>query len=55
MMIYRSDMIYHNTGVNKCKYKNEQNFILPTKIPAHEQYAGFFAVYYILGELCASY
>ena len=26
-----------------------------TKIPAHEQYAGIFAVYYILGELCASY
>ncbi|EEX69008.1 hypothetical protein MITSMUL_04078 [Mitsuokella multacida DSM 20544] len=25
-----------------------------TKIPAHEQYAGIFAVYYILGELCAS-
>lgn len=25
-----------------------------TKIPAHEQYAGIFAVYYILGELRAS-
>jgi len=28
---------------------------IDTKIPAHEQYAGIFAVYYILGELCASY
>ena len=28
---------------------------IDTKIPAHEQYAGIFAVYYILGEFCASY
>ena len=33
-------------------YKVSPTMLADTKIPAHEQYAGTFAVYYILGELC---